>query len=92
MTQAVRSGYTHGIIEFLNLGTDLDQLDRDCFQMLWDDVADQDIALGGSSGYHESTCLDLIRNDRILTGVKTLNAVNTDLVSTGTLDVGTHAV
>ena len=92
MSQAVICRYTNRIIKLLDLCANLDQLDRNSLQMLWDNITDQYITLGSSSGNHKSTCFDLIRNNGILAGMEMIHTVNTDLVSTGTLDIGTHAV
>ena len=92
MSQTVICGNADRIIKLLDFCTDLDQFDRNSLQMLWNDIADQYIALGSSSGNHKSTCFDLIRNNGVFAGMETIHTVDTDLVSTGTLNIGPHAV
>ena len=60
--------------------------------MLRNHVFHHDIALGGCCGKHKGSCLDLVRNDRVLRAMKLLHSADTDHIGSCTLDVGSHAV
>ena len=65
MGQALVGNNTNSIIKFLDHTACLDQLGRCSFQMLWNNIFDQDITLGRCCRAHKGSRLDLIRNDRI---------------------------
>ena len=50
------------------------------------------IAPGNGSCKHKCSCLNLVRDNRIGCAVKLVNALNTDNICTGTLNVGSHRV
>ena len=60
--------------------------------MLGDDVVQRDIALGDGGGYHVAAGLDLIRDDRVVTAVQLLDAVDFDDIRTGAMYICAHHV
>ena len=60
--------------------------------MLRNDIPDRYITAGTCRGKHISSCLNLVRNDRILCGMQLLNTHDTDHIRTGAFDVRSHTV
>ena len=84
--------YTYGIIKLLNFTSDFLKLGCSSFEMLWNYILNCDITTGSCCSEHKGSCLDLVRNDRILCAVKLLNTLDTDHICTSTFDIGSHAV
>ena len=83
---------TNRIIKLLNLTPDLLKLRSRSLQMLRNNITDRNITTRSRSSKHKSTCLNLIRNNRILCTVKLLNTTDTDHIRTSTLNIRTHTV
>ena len=84
--------YTYCIIKFFNLTSDLFKFGSCCLKMFRDNILNCNIPASCGSSKHKSSCLDLVRNDRILCTMKFLNTLDTDNISSRTLDVGSHTV
>ena len=84
--------YTNCIIKLLNLTADLLKLRCCSFKMLRNNIAYCNITACSCCCKHKSTSLDLIRNNRILCTMKSLNTTDADHISTCTLDISTHTV
>ena len=74
------------------MDADLLELDGDRFQVLGDDVFDEDIPAGGGGRYHEGPGLDLVGDDGILGAVEGLDAADLDDVGARAHDFGPHRV
>ena len=92
MMQRILCDDTYCIIKLLNLTSHFDQFRTGCLQMLRNDIFYCDITMCCGCRKHKCTCLNLIRNDRIFRLVQFLNTGNTDHVSSGSADIGSHPV
>ena len=92
MPQTSCGTYADRVVKFFYSGTNLYQFDRNRFQMFWNHISDDNIAFRSSSGYHKCSCFNLIRYNRIFTCMKRFYSVNTNLICSGTANIGSHAV
>ena len=60
--------------------------------MLWNYILYCDITLCSCRCHHEGSGLYLVRNNSVLSTMKLLNTLDPDNISSGALDIGTHAV
>ena len=84
--------HTHTVIVLFHFRTNFNKFRCDSFQMLGNDIADINISACRCCRDHIRSGFDLIRNDRIFTSMQTFYPANTNRVSTGTFDIGSHAV
>ena len=60
--------------------------------MLGDNVLDNNITLGGSSGYHVGAGLDLVGDNAVGDAFQVVHASDLDNISSGASDIRTHRV
>ena len=60
--------------------------------MLRNNILNNNITMCSCCCHHKCSSLDLIRNNRISTSVKSLNAFDTDYISSCTFNVSTHRI
>ena len=92
MTQLSIGNDTNRIVELFYLASSLDQLCCGCFQMLRNDIFYKYITACCCNCKHESTCLDLIRNNRIFCLVKFLHSHNSNHIRSCSTNVCAHTV
>ena len=70
----------------------LTQLCNQRLLMLRQHILDNNIAAGHSSSNHIGTCLNAVRNNRIISAMQLLHALNTDRIGACTADFSAHLV
>ena len=91
MNELLLTYYTHCFIIFFNPASNLYKLGTYSFKVFRDNILDKHIT-GCSRCNHKGSCFYLIRNNRICGSMQFLNALNSDNICTGALDIGTHTV
>ena len=92
MMKRFGSHNTHCVIKLFHFTANFQKFCSGCFQMLWNDILYCDISFCCSRCKHKGSCLNLIRDNRILCLVEFFHTDNPDYIRTCTTDLRTHAV
>ena len=92
MLQRLGCHHADTVIRFLYFTADLQQLRRNRLQMLGDHIFHRYIALGHRCREHKCARLDLVGDHGILSTMQMGYTLDTDNISSRTLDVGSHTV
>ena len=82
----------HRIVKFLYLTSDFHKLCNCCLQMFRNHIQNRYISFGSCRCKHESSSLDLIRNNRILCTMQMRNSADLDHIRSCSPDICSHTV